>query len=473
MAYLGNPKNTIEVLQKYNFNFQKKFGQNFLIDTGILEEIIDSAGITKDDMILEIGPGIGTMTQYLCESARQVIAVEIDTNLIPILKDTLSEYDNVKVINDDILKVDINALAEEYNNGKPIKVVANLPYYITTPIIMGLFESHVPIDSITIMVQKEVADRMQAAPGKKDYGALSLAVQYYSHPEIVVNVPPSCFMPQPKVGSSVISLKRYEKPVVDVDDEKLMFKIIRASFNQRRKTLEIGPGIGTMTQYLCESARQVIAVEIDTNLIPILKDTLSEYDNVKVINDDILKVDINALAEEYNNGKPIKVVANLPYYITTPIIMGLFESHVPIDSITIMVQKEVADRMQAAPGKKDYGALSLAVQYYSHPEIVVNVPPSCFMPQPKVGSSVISLKRYEKPVVDVDDEKLMFKIIRASFNQRRKTLANGLNNFGGMGLTKEQIQQSIEALGVPVNVRGEALSLAQFAQLSNIIGAAK
>ena len=278
----------IEVLQKYNFNFQKKFGQNFLIDTGILEEIIDSAGITKDDMILEIGPGIGTMTQYLCESARQVIAVEIDTNLIPILKDTLSEYDNVKVINDDILKVDINALAEEYNNGKPIKVVANLPYYITTPIIMGLFESHVPIDSITIMVQKEVADRMQAGPGKKDYGALSLAVQYYSHPEIVVNVPPSCFMPQPKVGSSVISLKRYEKPVVDVDDEKLMFKIIRASFNQRRKTL-----------------------------------------------------------------------------------------------------------------------------------------------------------------------------------------ANGLNNFGGMGLTKEQIQQSIEALGVPVNVRGEALSLAQFAQLSNIIGAAK
>ena len=237
--------------------------------------------------------------------------------------------------------------------------------------------------------------------------------------------------------------------------------------------LEIGPGIGTMTQYLCESARQVIAVEIDTNLIPILKDTLSEYDNVKVINDDILKVDINALAEEYNNGKPIKVVANLPYYITTPIIMGLFESHVPIDSITIMVQKEVADRMQAGPGKKDYGALSLAVQYYSHPEIVVNVPPSCFMPQPKVGSSVISLKRYEKPVVDVDDEKLMFKIIRASFNQRRKTLANGLNNFGGMGLTKEQIQQSIEALGVPVNVRGEALSLAQFAQLSNIIGAAK
>ena len=211
-------RNTISI-------FKRNSDRTSLLIQAFLEEIIDSAGITKDDMILEIGPGIGTMTQYLCESARQVIAVEIDTNLIPILKDTLSEYDNVKVINDDILKVDINALAEEYNNGKPIKVVANLPYYITTPIIMGLFESHVPIYSITIMVQKEVADRMQAGPGKKDYGALSLAVQYYSHPEIVVNVPPSCFMPQPKVGSSVISLKRYEKPVVDVDDEKLMFKI--------------------------------------------------------------------------------------------------------------------------------------------------------------------------------------------------------------------------------------------------------
>ena len=237
MGYLGNPKNTIEVLQKYNFNFQKKFGQNFLIDTGILEEFIDSAGITKDDMILEIGPGIGTMTQYLCESARQVIAVEIDTNLIPILKDTLSEYDNVKVINDDILKVDINALAEEYNNGKPIKVVANLPYYITTPIIMGLFESGVPLDSITIMVQKEVADRMQVGPGTKDYGALSLAVQYYARPRIVLNVPASCFMPRPNVDSAVIKLERYEKPPVDVADEHFMFRIIRASFNQRRKTM--------------------------------------------------------------------------------------------------------------------------------------------------------------------------------------------------------------------------------------------
>lgn len=240
MATLGNPKNTIEVLQKYNFNFQKKFGQNFLINTGILEDIIEAAEISKDDFVLEIGPGIGTMTQYLCESAREVIAVEIDKNLIPILKDTLSEYDNVEVLNEDILKVDIKALAEERNQGKPIKVVANLPYYITTPIIMGLFESHVPIDSITIMVQKEVADRMQEGPGSKEYGALSLAVQYYAHPEIVVNVPPSCFMPQPKVGSAVIRLTRHEQSPVEVENEKLMFQIIRASFNQRRKTLANG-----------------------------------------------------------------------------------------------------------------------------------------------------------------------------------------------------------------------------------------
>ena len=240
MATLGNPKNTIEVLQKYGFNFQKKFGQNFLIDTRILEEIIDAAQITKDDFVLEIGPGIGTMTQYLCESAREVVAVEIDKNLIPILADTLSAYDNVEVINDDILKVDIKTLAEERNQGKPIKVVANLPYYITTPIIMGLFESHVPIDSITIMVQKEVADRMQEGPGSKEYGALSLAVQYYANPKIVVNVPPSCFMPQPKVGSAVIRLVRHEQPPVDVENEKLMFQLIRASFNQRRKTLANG-----------------------------------------------------------------------------------------------------------------------------------------------------------------------------------------------------------------------------------------
>ena len=240
MATLGNPKNTIEVLQKYNFNFQKKFGQNFLIDTRVLEEIIDAAQITKDDFVLEIGPGIGTMTQYLCEAAREVVAVEIDTNLIPILKDTLSAYNNVEVFNQDILKVDIASLARERNNDRPIKVVANLPYYITTPIIMGLFESHVPIDSITIMVQKEVADRMQEGPGSKAYGALSLAVQYYAKPEIVVNVPPSCFMPQPKVGSAVIRLTRHEQPPVQVDNEKLMFQVIRASFNQRRKTLANG-----------------------------------------------------------------------------------------------------------------------------------------------------------------------------------------------------------------------------------------
>lgn len=240
MATLGNPKNTIAVLQKYQFNFQKKFGQNFLIDTGILEEIIEAAQITKDDFVLEIGPGIGTMTQYLCEAARAVVAVEIDTNLIPILKDTLAEYNNVDVLNEDILKVNISKLAEEKNNGKPIKVVANLPYYITTPIIMGLFESHVPIDSITIMVQKEVADRMQEGPGSKEYGALSLAVQYYAKPEIVVNVPPNCFMPQPKVGSAVICLTRHSEPPVTVKSEKLLFQVIRASFNQRRKTLANG-----------------------------------------------------------------------------------------------------------------------------------------------------------------------------------------------------------------------------------------
>ena len=240
MAELGNPKNTIAVLQKYQFNFQKKYGQNFLISPDILEEIIEAAQITKDDFVLEIGPGIGTMTQYLCEAAGAVVAVEIDTNLIPILKDTLSEYNNVEVLNEDILKVDIAKLAEEKNGGKPIKVVANLPYYITTPIIMGLFESHVPIDSITIMVQKEVADRMKEGPGSKEYGALSLAVQYYAEPEIVVNVPPSCFMPQPKVGSAVIRLTRHEKTPVFAKSEKLLFQVIRASFNQRRKTLANG-----------------------------------------------------------------------------------------------------------------------------------------------------------------------------------------------------------------------------------------
>ncbi len=240
MATLGIPQNTIEVLQKYNFNFQKKFGQNFLIDTHVLDKIVASAGITKDDFVLEIGPGIGTMTQYLCEAAREVVAVEIDKNLIPILKETLSAYDNVTVINEDILKLDLNELAKERNGGKPIKVVANLPYYITTPIIMGLFENHVPLESITVMVQKEVADRMQVGPGTKDYGALSLAVQYYANPEIVANVPPNCFMPRPKVGSAVIRLTCHEKPPVEVTDERLMFRLIRASFNQRRKTLQNG-----------------------------------------------------------------------------------------------------------------------------------------------------------------------------------------------------------------------------------------
>ena len=237
---LGNPQNTIEVLQKYNFVFQKKFGQNFLIDTHVLDKIIAAAEITKDDFVLEIGPGIGTMTQYLACAARKVVAVEIDKALIPILEDTLSDYDNARVINNDVLKVDIAKLAEEENGGKPIKVVANLPYYITTPIIMGLFENHVPIKSITVMVQKEVADRMQVGPGTKDYGALSLAVQYYAKPYIVANVPPNCFMPRPKVGSAVIRLERYEEPPVKVKDEKLMFRIIRASFNQRRKTLANG-----------------------------------------------------------------------------------------------------------------------------------------------------------------------------------------------------------------------------------------
>ncbi len=237
---LGNPQKTIEIIQKYQFAFQKKFGQNFLIDQHVLEKIIRAAGVQKEDMVLEIGPGIGTMTQYLAESAGKVVAVEIDKNLIPILQETLSGYNNVTVVNEDILKLDIKALAEEYNQGRPIKVVANLPYYITTPIIMGLFESGVPIDNITVMVQKEVADRMQAGPGTKDYGALSLAVQYYASPYIAANVPPNCFIPRPNVGSAVIRLTRHEKPPVEVKDPALMFDLIRASFNQRRKTLQNG-----------------------------------------------------------------------------------------------------------------------------------------------------------------------------------------------------------------------------------------
>ena len=254
MAYLGIPQNTIAVLQKYHFNFQKKFGQNFLIDTTVLDRIISSAEITKEDCVLEIGPGIGTMTQYLAERAGSVVAVEIDKALIPILEETLQDYDNVTVINDDILKVDINRLVDEKNGGRPIKVVANLPYYITTPIIMGLFESRVPLKSITIMVQKEVADRMQVGPGTKDYGALSLAVQYYAKPEIVANVPPNCFIPRPNVGSAVIRLTRYEEPPVQVKDEKKMFSLIRASFNQRRKTLVNGLGNAGLPGITKESA---------------------------------------------------------------------------------------------------------------------------------------------------------------------------------------------------------------------------
>jgi len=261
LANLGIPQNTIAVLQKYNFNFQKKFGQNFLIDTHVLEKIMDSAEITQEDCVLEIGPGIGTMTQYLAERAGHVVVVEIDKNLIPILEETLSAYDNVTIINNDILKVDINKLVDELNDGKPIKVVANLPYYITTPIIMGLFESHVPIKSITIMVQKEVADRMQVGPGTKDYGALSLAVQYYAKPQIVANVPPNCFIPRPNVGSAVIRLTRYEKPPVEAADEKKMFALIRASFNQRRKTLVNGltnaPELGLSKEAVTEALEKL------------------------------------------------------------------------------------------------------------------------------------------------------------------------------------------------------------------------
>ena len=268
MANLGNPKNTIEIIQKYEFMFQKKFGQNFLIDTHVLEKNISAAGITKNDCVLEIGPGIGTMTQYLAENAGHVVAVEIDRNLIPILKETLADYDNVTVINEDILRVDIKALAEEYNGGKPIKVVANLPYYITTPIIMGLFESGVPIDNITVMVQKEVADRMKEGPGSKDYGALSLAVQYYAEPEIVANVPPNCFIPRPNVGSAVIRLTRHKEMPVEVKDPALMFKIIRASFNQRRKTLQNGLGNAPELPYTKE---QIAAAIAEMGLTPTIR----------------------------------------------------------------------------------------------------------------------------------------------------------------------------------------------------------
>lgn len=259
MANLGNPKETIEILNKYRFVFQKKFGQNFLIDTHVLEKIIKAADIKKDDLVVEIGPGIGTLTQYLCEAAREVVAVEIDKKLIPILEDTLSEYSNVTVMNEDILKVDLKALVQEKNQGRPVKIVANLPYYITTPIIMGLLEAHVPIDNITVMVQKEVADRMQSGPGSKDYGALSLAVQYYAKPYIAANVPPNCFMPRPHVGSAVISLTPHENNPVVIKDEKLLFQIIRASFNQRRKTLVNGLNNGTELNLTKEVIAEAIA----------------------------------------------------------------------------------------------------------------------------------------------------------------------------------------------------------------------
>lgn len=260
MANLGNPKNTIEILNKYHFIFQKKFGQNFLIDTHVLDKIVQSAEITKDDFVLEIGPGIGTLTQYLCEHAREVVAVEIDKMLIPILEDTLSEYDNVTVINNDILKFDLNALVEERNGGKPIKVVANLPYYITTPIIMDLFERHLPLVNITVMVQKEVADRMQSGPGSKDYGALSLAVQYYAKPYIAANVPPNCFMPRPNVGSAVINLTLHTNTPIEVKDEAMLFKIIRASFNQRRKTLVNGLNNAAGLSFTKEEIQKALAV---------------------------------------------------------------------------------------------------------------------------------------------------------------------------------------------------------------------
>ncbi len=258
MEKLSNPKETIQVLQKHEFQFKKKFGQNFLIDPHVLDKIVDAAQITKDDFVLEIGPGIGTLTQYLCENARQVLAVEIDDKLIPILKETLQPYDNVEVLHGDILKQDIQQIADTYNDGKPIKVVANLPYYITTPIIMELFESHVPLANVTVMVQKEVADRMKAEPGTKDYGALSLAVQYYAKPYIAAFVPPNCFMPRPNVGSAVIRLDCLARVPVGVHNEKLMFRLIRASFNQRRKTLQNGIANSAELSFTKEQAARAI-----------------------------------------------------------------------------------------------------------------------------------------------------------------------------------------------------------------------
>ena len=259
MEKLSNPQRTIEVIKKYEFCFQKKFGQNFLIDGHVLDKIIAGAGVTKDDMVLEIGPGIGTMTQYLAEAAGKVVAVEIDRNLLPILQETLADYGNVKVIHADVLSLDLEKLVQEENGGRPIKVVANLPYYITTPIIMALFEQHVPLANVTVMVQKEVAARMKSGPGSKDYGALSLAVQYYAEPYIVANVPCNCFMPRPNVDSAVIRLTRYEEPPVQVKDEKMLFKIIRASFNQRRKTLQNGLNNSSELNFTKDQIAEAIA----------------------------------------------------------------------------------------------------------------------------------------------------------------------------------------------------------------------
>lgn len=294
MADLGQPQNTIAILKKYDFTFQKKFGQNFLIDTHVLEKIVDAADIGKDDLVLEIGPGIGTVTQYLCEAARQVIAVEIDRKLIKILKDTLSAYDNVEVINEDILKVDIATLVEEKNEGKPIKVVSNLPYYITTPIIMTLLEKRVPVTDMTLMMQEEVARRMQAAPGNKDYGALSLAVQYYSVPYIAAFVPQNCFMPRPNVGSAVVNLKCHEKPPVEVMDEELMFKLIKASFAQRRKTLQNG---------LANSAELDFTKEEITEAILKMQELLGMKQNPLIRGETLTLKEFACLSDIFSNNK--------------------------------------------------------------------------------------------------------------------------------------------------------------------------
>lgn len=294
MADLGQPQNTIAILKKYDFTFQKKFGQNFLIDTHVLEKIVDAADIGKDDLVLEIGPGIGTVTQYLCEAARQVIAVEIDRKLIKILKDTLSAYDNVEVINEDILKVDIATLVEEKNAGKPIKVVSNLPYYITTPIIMTLLEKRVPVTDMTLMMQEEVARRMQAAPGNKDYGALSLAVQYYSVPYIAAFVPQNCFMPRPNVGSAVVNLKCHEKPPVEVMDEELMFKLIKASFAQRRKTLQNG---------LTNSAELDFTKEEITEAILKMQEMLGMKQNPLIRGETLTLKEFACLSDIFSNNK--------------------------------------------------------------------------------------------------------------------------------------------------------------------------